>query len=356
MGKFDYLEDDLRRCKLCEWRCGIDRLGDVNKHLSMPNTSLKNGVCGCAIPLVASSQLHPAPPASFDAFLTGCNFRCLFCQNWIISMFDLTVPTALRDIEGYYDPGHWAELALACLTSDQARFIKADRLFFTGGEPTCSLPWVEEVVRAARQIISDVKVNYDTNGYMTTPSLKRILEFATSITYDLKAFNPKLFSALTGAKVKPVLRNLEYIVKNAPEKLYELRVMVIPGVHDKDIPGMCKYLSELDPEIKLNFLAFRPNFVMENYFGAPRKFLDQLVKVAEDFGLKSVTWSGRPAIQSKLPTEIEKSITDLDEPRQLAIPKAFAKVGGCPREIRCCGICENKNDCGIKRYQASNFC
>ena len=116
-----------------------------------------------------------------------------------------------RNIEGYYDPRTWAQLALVYLSSAEARLINADRLFFTGGEPTCSLPWVDEVVREARVLSPGVKVNFDTNGFLTKQSLNRVLEFTTSITYDLKAFGPELFSALTGAKVEPVLRNLKYI-------------------------------------------------------------------------------------------------------------------------------------------------
>jgi pyruvate formate lyase activating enzyme len=356
MGKFDYLEADLSSCKLCEWRCGVDRLGeDLNLENNSNYLSKINSVCGCTIPLVASSQLHPAPPASFDAFMIGCNFRCLFCQNWPISMFDVNTNMQARDIEGYYDPSNWAELALASLTSNQAQYIKADRLFFTGGEPTCALPWVEEVVLAARQIIPDVKVNFDTNGFMTSQALKRILEFTTSITYDLKAYDPKLFSALTGANVKPVLRNLKYIIKHTPDKLWEVRVMVIQGIHDEDVPDMCKFLSDLDPAIKLNFLAFRPNFVMEEHYGTTNEFLEKMLTVAHDFGLINASWSGRAGSKGKLPQRINKNISEINQPHHLALPLAYAHSGGCSQESRNCGACSEKNECGLKRYRAKSF-
>jgi len=343
MVDLDYLESDLHSCKLCNWRCGVDRLdGEI-------------GVCGSTIPLVACSQLHPAPPASFDAFLTGCNFRCLFCQNWSISMFDQEDhdQNFNREIEGYYNPEHWAELALAYLSSLDARSIKADRLFFTGGEPTCSLPWVEAVVQAARQIIPETKVNYDTNGFLTKDSLKRVLEFTDSITYDLKAFHQGLFGAMTGANVKPVLRNLKHIIKNAFDLLWEVRVMVIPGVHEDDIEDMCAYLADLDNRVPLNFLAFRPNFIMEEYYGAGEKMLDHCVKVAKSVGLTNVSWSGIPNLDGSLPNKVKRFIKNNDSniSENIAIPMGFANSFGCKEVIRNCGACRQKLNCSIKKYK-----
>ena len=340
MPDYNYLEPDLHSCKLCEWRCGVDRL------------SGELGVCGITIPKVASSQLHPAPPASFDAFLVGCNLKCLFCQNWTISMFDESEPQMNTSIEGYYDPEAWAELGVTYLTMPQAQLIGADRLFFTGGEPTCSLPWVEKVVRAANDLIPSTKVNFDTNGYMTKDSLNRILKISTSITYDLKAFDPELFQALTGASVKPVLRNLKQIIKTAPEKLWEVRVMVIPGIHDFDVDGICKFLADLNPEINLNFLAFRPNFIMETYPGATVALLDHCVNIAKEYGLVNSDWSGRLGIIRKIPKKIDEMVKSSVHSKHIAIPLCYAALIGCSEVVRNCGNCKQKEQCVLKNYKS----
>jgi pyruvate formate lyase activating enzyme len=346
MTEYEYLEADLHSCKLCEWRCGVDRLGG------------EIGVCGITIPLVASSQLHPAPPSSFDAFLVGCNFRCLFCQNWSISMYEEPSPgcrtvndnITISELEGYYPPHHWAELALAALTTLDAQLIQADRLFFTGGEPTCSLPWVEKVVTQARTLIPGTKINYDTNGFLTQTSLKRVLAFASSITYDLKAFNPQIFKSLTGANVKPVLRNLKYIINNAIDQLWEVRVMVIPGVHDHDVEILCGFIADIDQKVKLNFLAFRPNFVMENHPGADEEYLENCVRIAKDAGLENVTWSGRPGFERKIPEKVMKILEIQNNPGSEALPQAYAESFGCTQDIRNCGKCSNNRECAIKNY------
>ncbi|RKY88455.1 hypothetical protein DRQ09_02805 [candidate division KSB1 bacterium] len=309
---------ELKECTLCEWKCGVNRFKEKGK-------------CGIGIPLVASSMLHPAPPASYDAFMVGCNFCCLGCQNHNIAMYGWA--KIKYSIEGYYKPEDWAKIGVRALKSKAGRFIGADRLFFTGGEPTCSLPWIEKVVEYARNIEPDVKVNFDTNGFMTENSLKRILKFTTSITYDIKAFSEKTFKELTGAFVEPVLRNIRYILQNAKDKLWEIRVLAIPGIHEKEITPLASFLSEIEPEIPVNFLSFRPEFLMEDYRGATQKFLTWCVKEARKNGLKNVTWSGLTDIPGKvLPLETilkEKKCTN--------------------HSNRYCGKCKNFYDCRLRK-------
>lgn len=343
MSELDYLREDLSSCTLCAWECGANRMdGEV-------------GVCGITIPEVSSSQLHPAPPASFDAFLTGCSFRCLSCQNWPIANYPAN--DFYDTVEGYYEPREWAELALTAIDSNQGKRIGADRIFFTGGEPSCSLPWCEEVVSAARFIDHTTKVNFDTNGFMTAKSLKRIISFTTSITFDIKAYDPKLFNALTGADVEVVLKNAEYIAKNAPEKLWEFRILVIPSINEHDIGNIIEFIANLDPSLPVNFLAFRPNFVLENHSWATRSLMANCVKTAEKAGLDNVSWHGQtsdhPVIStnSGIPAEVYEYATRMHLPFNTALAIAYAHSKGCiSTSLRVCGLCEAMNKCKLKRF------
>lgn len=94
----------------------------------------EQGVCCMTLPEIASRALHPAPPQSYTVFTAGCNFKCLNCQNWSISQY----PDNRTPVDGYVAPSF--------------------------------------------------KVNFDTIGFMTESSLERILDFTTSITFDIKAF------------------------------------------------------------------------------------------------------------------------------------------------------------------------
>ena len=201
MSKPQFL-NDLKRCELCEHRCRVNRLKG------------ETGICKASIPSVASATLHPAPPESYTVFLSGCNFKCLNCQNWTISQY----PDNEYKPRGYIEPKELAKECVEKLHSLPGKLMGADRIFFSGGEATIHLPYIEKVVEEARKIKPDTKVNFDTNGFMTEDSLERILAFATSITYDLKAYHEEVYMTLTGASSKPVLRNAEYLGRYAKEK------------------------------------------------------------------------------------------------------------------------------------------
>lgn len=327
----EYLSE-LENCELCEWRCGVNRLeGEL-------------GVCRTGVPLVASSGLHPATPESYTVFMSGCSHKCLGCQNWTISQY----PDSQSSIRGFIGPKELAQEAINAINSSKGRSIGADRIFFSGGAPTPSLPYVERVVEEARKLDEGIKVNYDTNGFLTRESLERVLKFTTSITYDIKAYHDDVYRALTGAPVEPVLRNAEYIAENAKETLWEFRVLVIPQLNETEIRPIAEFLGRIDEELPLNFLAFRPNFALEDHPGASTELMEKAVETAKEAGLKNVSWSGRPDIPG---TPLEGRAEEYErEGAKLA--GNYAKRLGCTTHPRDCGSCPYQQRCPIKKYRA----
>ncbi len=222
----------------------------------------------------------------------------------------------------------------------------ADRIFFSGGSPTPSLPYIEKVVSEAKKK-GEVKINYDTNGFLTVNSLKRVLNFTDSITFDIKAYYDDVHRALTGAPVKPVLRNAEYMVKNAKDKLWEFRFLVIPEINLEDVKPLAEFLYEIDPKIPLNFLAFRPNFVLENYPGATREDMVKALETAEAVGLENVGWSGRTNIEGKFPN----FKSDIYEHEGGKVAGGIAESSGCITHPRVCGECKNVHECSVKSHK-----
>ncbi|MDI6718292.1 MAG: radical SAM protein [Methanomicrobiales archaeon] len=327
----DYLRE-LENCTLCEWRCGADRLGG------------ERGVCRIGMPEVASAMLHPAPPESYTIFLAGCNLRCLNCQNWEIAHY----PDTHRPVRGFVDPGSMAEEALAAIRSLKGRLFCADRIFFSGGSPVPSLPYVEEVVREARRRDSRVKVNFDTNGFMTEESLARVLAFSTSITYDVKAYHDDVHRALTGAPVAPVLRNAAEIATNAPEKLWEFRFLVIPGITVDEVAPVAAFIAEIDETLPFNLLAFRPNFVLEHHPHAIQCQMEEAVRKAREAGLANVRMHGYPGVAGERAGAPPSSARAEGGERA----RSIAARAGCPADPRGCGTCGLQQRCPIKGYRA----
>jgi pyruvate formate lyase activating enzyme len=332
----DYLKE-LENCVLCEHRCGVDRLAG------------EFGVCRTGLPEVASRTLHPAPPESYTVFMAGCNFKCLNCQNWSISQY----PDNRCKVDGWIEPDKLALECVGALNSHRARNMGADRVFFSGGEPSISLPYVEKVVFEAREIEPDLKVNFDTNGYMTPESLDRVLGFADSLTYDLKAFHEDTHGALTGCPPGPVLRNAEILAEKAGERIWEFRVTVVPGVNEDDLKPMCDFLAGLSRDVPVSFLAFRPNFVLDTHPGTPREVLQRAVDQASAAGLNNVTWAGMPGLPGEFAEPDAGIAAAYDHPG--AARAAAASAGrGCVTSPRDCLACNVNHDCRLKRYRPAS--
>ena len=321
---------ELEECQLCAWRCGVDRVAG------------ERGVCQLGLPEVASRTLHPAPPESYTIFMAGCNFKCLHCQNWSIAHY----PAQDTPIDGFVEPEELAEEAVAALESAPGRLMEADRLFFSGGSPTCSLPYVEAVVAAAREIRPEVKVNYDTNGFMTPEALERILSWTTSITFDLRAVNDEVHRAMTGAPSGPALANAEVVAAHK-EQLWEFRILLVPQINGGEIERLCGFLAELDTDLPVCFLAFRPNFVLERHPGATRRAMERAVRTAKGLGLHRAYWSGHAG----LPGEASEALhTDYaTESAQRA--GAYAQMAGCFTHPRDCGACGSALACALKEHR-----
>jgi pyruvate formate lyase activating enzyme len=340
MSNNSYYSSELSSCELCEHRCRVNRLAG------------EQGVCRITLPEVASRALHPAPPKSYTVFTPGCNFKCLNCQNWSISQY----PDNRMPVDGYVAPSVLAEETVAALGTHAAKLMGADRIFFSGGEPTIHLPYIETVVAEARKLAPSVRVNFDTNGFMTESSLERILDFATSITFDIKAFYDDTHRAITGTPVGPVLRNAETLARKAPEKLWEYRVTVIPGMNEEDVRPICRFLSGLSRDLPVCFLAFRPNFVLENHPGASRELMTRCVALASKAGLRNATCSGITGIPGTLPGIGGKDAVESYGRTGSGVAASYAADLGCETHPRHCGDCPSSDDCPIKRHVPGKSC
>ncbi len=258
-------------------------------------------------------------------------------------------------VDGYIDPASLAVESIRMLESPAGILMGADRIFFSGGEPTVHLPFVEKVVEEARRLRPALKVNFDTNGFMTEESLRRVLSFTTSITFDIKAFYDDTMRAITGAVVDPVLRNAEIVARTAGGKLWEFRIVAIPGVNEEDIEPLCRFLASISPDLPVCFLSFRPNFVLDEHSGATRELMRRCVAQARSAGLTNVSYAGMtniPGTKGVSSGEVEEAY----ERRGARIAASYARSKGCNTHPRDCGDCQSMSNCPLKRYIPIRSC
>lgn len=171
---------DLRRCELCPRLCQVNR-------------EAKPGACGCSARLFAArAALHfgeepciSGAEGSGTVFFSGCNLRCVFCQNHAIS----------REHYGKaLTPARLAEIFRE-LEDQGANNINLVT-------PT---PWVTEIIRALHIYRPKVPVLYNTSGYERAEVLRELEGLVDVWLPDYKYADRVLAARFSGAADYPAI-------------------------------------------------------------------------------------------------------------------------------------------------------
>lgn len=158
--KIKIAEEIFKNCYFCEMRCYVNRI--TNK-----------GFCGVINPKIASEFIHTGEEAplvpSHTVFFTGCNFGCIYCQNFDISQF----PEAGMEI---------SEEQLAKII-DKRRQEGSRNVNFVGGDPTPDLPYILKTMQLCNE---NVPVIWNSNFYMSEDVMKLLDGFVDLFLSDFK--------------------------------------------------------------------------------------------------------------------------------------------------------------------------
>jgi pyruvate formate lyase activating enzyme len=207
-----------------------------------------------------------------------------------------------------------------------------DKIGFTGGEPTIHLPYIEEVVQAIRETGTEIGVGIATNGFCTPETLERVIDIATSISFEIKAYDDDVHRMLTGAPSAPVLRNAKVLATIARDNIRVFRTVVIPGITDRQVLKIAAFIAEIDPTIPYRLIGFRPNFILYYHPGPGMALMNDLTEQCKDIGLTDVAWSGY------YPTEMPGG-------SETEIAMQYLRRAGCHKYPRSCGECELRDRC-----------
>lgn len=312
----EYLKE-LKRCQFCPWNCGVNRIEG------------ETGVCRVKIPELAYTSISPVLK-TFSVTLLGCSFRCVYCNAYRLSQY----PDSGWMYRGFVEPDLLAKEILDAFNSSLAQKIGVKRLSFTGGEPSINIPYLEEIVSQIKKIISEVEVGVATNGFCNPNIMKRLEKLSTYINFEIKAFDPILHQAITGAPSKPVLDNANWLAINHPEKIRVFRTVVIPGINEGEIPKVASFIRDIDPDLPYRLVGFRSHFMLYYHPGPSQKIMQDLVKKCRDLGLENVDYSGFSVdgIRSLTENSLKNLYSYLDQ-------------AGCYQRPRNCGSCMKNAHC-----------
>ncbi len=232
----------------------------------------------CAVntdPIEKKPLFHFKPRTkAFSLATTGCNFRCLNCQNWEISQ---AKPHEVPDAYELF-PGD----VIAAAQKAQAQSIA-----YTYSEPITFFEYMIDTARLARQ--AGLYNLWISNGYINEKPLVALCQVLDAASVNLKAFSDDVYRKLNGGRLKPVLNTFKTL---HTEKIhFEMINLVVPGyVDDKDmVKRMCAWILEnIGADHPLHFLRFFPRYKLDRLPPTPVSTLTRFRQLAMSEGIHYV--------------------------------------------------------------------
>ena len=245
------LKNLLRSCRLCPRECGVDRLaGEV-------------GVCGVgAQPMVSSYGPHFGEEAplvgrfgSGTIFLTGCNLKCIFCQNYEISH--------LRRGE---------EVSTSDLARMMLRLQQQGCHNLNWVTPTHQAPMLVEALALAREQGLAAPVVYNCGGYESLEALRLLDGIVDIYMPDAKYGGNQAGKQLSGvpdywdrnrealAEMHRQVGDLQLDESGIASRGLLVRHLVLPENLART-DGVVEFLAALGKETYVNVMAqYRPEY------------------------------------------------------------------------------------------------
>jgi len=277
---YERLEGLKVRCNLCARRCLIpdgklgfcrvrENRGGILYSLVYPK------VCSYAVdPITKKPLAHFHPSTSvFSLATVGCNFNCLFCDNWVISHS--------KDIRGDEIPPE----NIVRLAKDYG----CEGISYTYTEPTIFFELAYETSKLARK--EGLFNTFVTNGYMTTEAIRTIAPYLDAATVDFKGSGePEFYRRLMSVpSVEPIFEGL-LEMKRCGIHLEITNLLVTKyGDSLEGVRRLARWIREnLGPEVPFHILRFHPDFRLMDVPSTPIETLEKACEASREEGLHYV--------------------------------------------------------------------
>lgn len=238
-------------CTVCPRNCQIDR-------------TAATGFCGCSsVPLVARAALHFDEEPSISGtrgsgtiFFSGCNLKCIFCQNMAIQDGSLGEPFTVERL---------AETMLK-LESMGAHNINLVT-------PTPHRDAIISALRLAKKNRLSIPVLYNTNSYETVETIRAYSGLIDLYLPDLKYVDPRLSQKFSrAADYFPVaIAAIEEMYRQVGPMIYDEDGIAVRGVRIRHLvlPGCVYDTRQVLDAIKTHFGTSCPISLMSQFTPIP---------------------------------------------------------------------------------------
>ena len=277
---YQKITSDKVICGLCPHRC-ILAPGDRSVCRSRVNLngtlySLTYGnPCAIHVDPVEKKPLFHFYPRSmaFSLATTGCNLRCLNCQNWEISQ---AKPHEVRHQELFPHQAVAAAQSAGCTS-----------IAYTYSEPITFFEYMIDTARLARQ--KGLKNLWISAGYINRKPLLKLCRVIDGANVNLKSFSDDIYRKLNGARLQPVLNTFKTLHEQGVH--FEMTNLVVPGYTDdaEMVKKMCHWIIDhLGPDHPLHFTRFFPRYKLNRLPPTPVATLTKFRELAMKEGIRYV--------------------------------------------------------------------
>lgn len=260
------LQDEKVQCFLCPHNCIIkkQKSGICGTRINIDgslNTTIYGQVSAVSMDPIEKKPLYHFYPGTdiLSIGTKGCNFKCIFCQNWHIA-HDLNARTS------YYEPGDIIDAAVKHSSAGIA---------YTYTEPFIWFEYIMECSRLAKK--KNLKNVYVTNGFINPDPLQDILQYADAMNIDLKTFRDSTYKKISGGRLDNVLDT----IKAVNEKCHvELTTLIVTGINDdmKEMKDVIGFIASVDRNIPWHISRYHPSYK----YDAPATDVNFIMRVYEE--------------------------------------------------------------------------
>ncbi len=256
-------------CRICSNMCGIDneglcRMRYREKDMVKSRTSRSHALL--------HAYFDPLPTNCCNAwfcrgskmkgfnlavFYYGCNFDCLYCQNWSHKSVEIA---SSADIDELLNQALKRDVRCIC---------------HFGGSPEPQMSFALNFSRKVLEKRDDIMICWEWNGAGKKNLALRAAELSHesrgTVKFDLKAWNDNLHRILTGRSNGQVLRNFSAIFEKFPEVLSATTLLVPYYVDGDEVEEIARFIAGHDECIPYSLLVFHPDYRLRDLPVTPRE-------------------------------------------------------------------------------------
>ncbi|MEM2906145.1 MAG: AmmeMemoRadiSam system radical SAM enzyme [Candidatus Bathyarchaeia archaeon] len=259
-----------RGCVISEGSAGFCRVR-VNRE-GVLESLVYGRLCSIGVDPITKKPLSHFHPGSYVLSIAtvGCNFNCLFCDNWVISHE--------RDVSG-------EETAPEDIVNLAFR-ESCEGISYTYTEPTVFYEFAYDTSKLAYE--KGLFNTFVTNGYMTTQAIRMIAPYLNAATVDFKGGgDPEFYRKIMGVpSVDPIYEGLKEMKRLGIH--VEITNLVVTKYGDSldAIRRLARWVVQnLGPDVPFHLLRFHPEYKLTDVPSTPLQTLEQAWQTAKKEGL-----------------------------------------------------------------------